>query len=197
MGVDAQRFFLEQHQITAGVVEQFVLGGVADNDLRRSPSGEQNPLAWLLWHAARWEDVIVNAWILRRDQVFDSQGWSSRLGAGTRHVGTGMTSAEVNELASQVDLDELRRYWRATAAATADGIGELADTVLGDTVAVEQLEVGAVDGAFHNERAGWMDQFWADHTVSWFLAFLNLHAAEHLLGEALVTRSQLGIPLGL
>jgi DinB superfamily len=195
--MDAKTFFLEQHAITAGVVDRFVLGGVEDTDLRRRPAGELNPLAWLVWHATRWEDVIVNAWVAQRAQVYDATPWCRRLGVETRHVGTAMASSEVSTLANQVDLAELRAYRAATSAATADAIRDLDPGDLQATISRDRLAVGAPDGAYHNGRAAWMDDFWADHTVSWFLAFLNLHAAEHLLGEALVVRSQLGIPLGL
>ena len=195
--MDAQVFFLEQHAMTAVFVDQLVIGGLSDADLRRQSSEDLNPLAWLLWHAARWEDVIVNAWLVQRPQVFDREPWDSRLGVRTRHVGTGMTPSEVGALAGELDLDGLRAYRTATAAATAEAIGERPAAELGEAVPVDRFEVAAADGAFRNERARWMDEFWTGHTVSWFLAFLNLHAAEHLLGEALVVRSRLGIPLGL
>jgi hypothetical protein len=195
--VDAKTFFLEQHAITAGVVDSLVLGGVGDSDLRRRPPGDLNPLAWLVWHAARWEDVIVNTWIGGRDQVFDSEPWGERLGLETRHVGTGMTPSEVAALAERVELEALRAYRAATSAATADVVAALDAADLLATVPADRLGTGARDGAYHNERAAWMDDFWAGHPISWFLAFLNLHAAEHLFGEALTVRSQLGIPLGL
>jgi hypothetical protein len=36
-----------------------MLGGLADDDMRRRPEG-MNSLAWILWHVARAEDVAVN-----------------------------------------------------------------------------------------------------------------------------------------
>ena len=80
---------------------------------------------------------------------------------------------------------------------TADSVAALDPAALERIVPIERLAAGQPDGAFHNDQAAWMDDFWSGHPTSWFLAFLNLHAAEHLLGEALVVRSQLGSPLGL
>jgi hypothetical protein len=195
--MDAKDFFLTQHATLNGVVDQLVVGGVATSDLRRCPAGGENSLAWLLWHAARWEDVIVNAWICGQPQVFDRSDWADRLGVATRRVGTGMTPGEVHDLSETIDVEELHAYRAATAAATTAAVSQLSDADLDRQVPVERLATAVPDGAFGNERAIWMDEFWSGHRVSWFLAFLNLHGAEHLLGEALVVRSQIGIPLGL
>jgi hypothetical protein len=195
--VDAQRFFVEQHGIVAGVVDQLVLAGLDEAHLRRQPAAGQNSLAWLLWHAARWEDVMVNTWICGQPQVFDRDHWHDKLAAGTRRVGTAMTSEQVGQLSEQIDLTALGEYRAAIAVATPDAVLALDDAALDQVIGDDRLAEGEPDGTFHNEDAAWMDSFWSGHTVSWFLSFLNLHAAEHLLGEALVVRSQLGVPLGL
>jgi hypothetical protein len=195
--MDAKDFFLTQHATLHGLVDQLVVGGVTTSNLRRCPAGGGNSLAWLLWHGARWEDVIVNAWICGQPQVFDTLPGAQGLGVATRRVGTGMTQDEVHDLSAAIDVDELHAYRAATAAATSAAVSGLSDADLGRELPLERLAVGLPDGAFGNERAMWMDEFWSGHPVSWFLAFLNLHGAEHLFGEALVVRSQIGIPLGL
>jgi len=195
--MDALRVFLEQHGTVQGVVDQLVIGGLSDDQLRLRPSEGQNSLAWLLWHSARWEDVTVNTWIGDRSQVFDRDAWQQRLGTATREVGTAMTAGEVAKLSETLDLAALNAYRIATAAATATVVSELTGAELEAEIPVERLARAAADGAYRNPKAAWMDEFWSGHRVSWFLAFLNLHAAEHLLGEALAVRSQLGIPLGL
>jgi Protein of unknown function (DUF664) len=67
--VNARRFFLDQHATINAVVDQYVLGGLDEDVLRRTPTPSQNSLAWLVWHATRWEDVIINTWIADRVQV--------------------------------------------------------------------------------------------------------------------------------
>jgi hypothetical protein len=66
-----------------------------------------------------------------------------------------------------------------------------------DIVGDERLRVATADGAYGNPRAPWLDQFFTGHTRAWHLAFLNVHLTEHLIGEALAVRGQLGFPLGL
>ena len=108
-----------------------------------------------------------------------------------------MTSEQVRQLSEQVDLTALGEYRAAIAVTTPDAVMALDEVVLDLVIGDDRLAHGEPDGAFHNEDAAWMDGFWSGHPVSWFLGFLNLHAAEHLLGEALAVRSQLGVPLGL
>jgi hypothetical protein len=162
-----------------------------------SPPANQNSVAWLVWHATRWEDVIINTWITDRGQVLDVGGWSDRLGLDTRHVGTAMTPEEVFAITTKVDLTALRDYRTATAAATVAAVKGMTDSDLERPVGVGRLEQGAPDGAYHNSRAPWMDEFWAGHDVAWFLSFLNVHSTEHTIGEALAVRGQMGVPLGL
>jgi hypothetical protein len=195
--MDAQQFFLLQQATTTTVVDQLVIAGLTDDQLRLRPGDGHNSLAWLLWHSARWEDVIINTWIGDRPQVFDTNPRTQDLGVATRHVGTAMTADDVTALSDRIDLAALHAYRAATTAATAGLVGALTATDLDTEITVERLAAAAPDGAYHNPQAAWMDEFWTGHPIAWFLAFLNLHTAEHLLGEALAVRSQLGIPLGL
>jgi hypothetical protein len=53
-------------------------------------------------------------------EVFDEGGWTSRLGAGRREVGTAMTSDEVSDLTARVSIPALRAYWVAVGQRTVD-----------------------------------------------------------------------------
>ena len=60
-----------------------MLGGLADYDMRRRPEG-MNSLAWILWHVARAEDVVVDLVVTSGRQIFDD-AWATRfLGATAR-----------------------------------------------------------------------------------------------------------------
>jgi hypothetical protein len=195
--VNARELFLDQHAMLNAIVDGYVLGGLDDEVLRREPQPSQNALAWLIWHATRWEDVIVNTWVAGTGQCLDLDGWSDRLGIDTRHVGTAMTPDEVFAIATKIDLAALRGYRAATTAATAAAVDRLTDGDLRRPIGIDRLELAVPDGAYRNQRAQWMDEFWAGYDVAWFLAFLNLHTTEHAVGEVLAVRGQLGLPLGL
>jgi hypothetical protein len=193
----APHFFLEQRAFTHGIVHDLVLAGLSDQQLRRPPRAGQNAIAFLVWHAVRWEDVLVNTWLAGHRQVIDDDDWLIRLSAHTRHVGTGMTDDEAAELAARVDVTALLAYSQAVGGRTVQVVQTLTPAAMSDEVDHIRLQAAAVDGAYANPRAAWLDGFFAGHDVAWHLAFLNVHLAEHLLGEALAVRGQLGVPLGL
>src|SRR3989442_955677 len=67
--MDACQLFLDQH----GAVHSAAVGGnkasaaerafagVSDEQMRVRPREDLNSLAWLMWHIARAEDIMVNA----------------------------------------------------------------------------------------------------------------------------------------
>ena len=51
-----------------------ILGGISDDQMRLRPGKETNSIAWLVWHMARTEDVVVNLVVVDNDrQVFERQ----------------------------------------------------------------------------------------------------------------------------
>lgn len=189
-------FFLEQHALIHTLVDSFALGGLSEAQLRKAPPVGQNSLAFVLWHAARFEDVIVNTWLTGLPQVCDDIALA-RMRVRDRHVGTGMHAEEAASLGAAIDLAELGTYWSAVGIRTQAVVRALSADALAEVIDTDRLRASTPDAAHGNPRAPWLDQFFADHTVAWHLAFLNLHLSEHLLGEALAVRGQLGFPLGL
>ena len=195
--MDAATLVLEQHSFVEEIVRGFVLGDLGEEQLRAQPRAEQNALAWLLWHAARWEDVVVNTWVAAQPQVLDEDGWLARLGVTGRRVGTAMTAEECAVFNRTVDVAGLRAYWEAVGQRSRMVLRSLPPDAWTTVVPEARLRAAAPDEAMSNPRAPWLDQFFANRTTAWLLAFLNVHNAEHLIGEALCVRSQAGVPLGL
>src|SRR5262245_40850159 len=114
--MDARDLFLAQH---SGVHSSAVGGNkmsgserafaVTDEQMRVRPREDLNSLAWLMWHIARAEDIMVSAVLAGRAQVFDD-AWLRRLNIARRDFGIGMTSPEVSELTGHIDLGALREY---------------------------------------------------------------------------------------
>jgi hypothetical protein len=76
-------------------------------------------------------------------------------------------------------------------------VASVAAAELDEAVETARLRQGTADGCYGNTRAEWMDEFWANRSRGWFLAFVNTHNAEHLIAEALTVRSMGGFPLGI
>ena len=69
-----------------------------------------NPIGWMCWHMLRTEDMFLSNVIFGEDQIFHLGNWQNKLGINTANVGTGMTVAEADELAKQLDLEALKDY---------------------------------------------------------------------------------------
>jgi hypothetical protein len=63
--------------VEGGSFADRVFGGLTDDQMRLRPAKGLNSLAWLLWHMARTEDVVVNVVIGRESQVLDD-AWLER-----------------------------------------------------------------------------------------------------------------------
>src|SRR5262245_5840386 len=74
-----------------------VFGTAAGAQMRARPATGVNSLVWLLWHMARTEDVAVNLVVAAQPRLFDDE-WARRMNIRFRHIGSGMTNAEVDEL---------------------------------------------------------------------------------------------------
>jgi hypothetical protein len=126
-GLEALALALRQHaQVHIAAVaetgvfsfEDAVLVGLSDEEIRSRPDGEPNSIAWLLWHCTRIEDVTTNLLIADRPQVWEREGWLTRLRMHAQDVGTGMGDAEVDQVTAEIDLAALRAYRQSVGRST-------------------------------------------------------------------------------
>lgn len=73
-----------------------VVEGLDVDQLTRLPGLEANPIAWLVWHLTRVQDIHI-AEILEEDQLWTTQGWAPRfsLEPDPHNSGYGHTPEEV------------------------------------------------------------------------------------------------------
>ena len=188
--MDALQFFLLRHEsIHPEAIA--LLDGLSDEQIRIRPREDVNPLAWLVWHMARCEDVGVNVLVAGRRQVLDG-GWATCLGVSLRDIGTGMTTGEVVAFSSAVDFAALCAYLTAVGARTQDVVAALRPEELDAVVDPGYLH-HVIDGeGLLGPHADWVRSFWDGKTRGWFLAQLGLtHQWAHI-GEAGAIRGFLG-----
>src|SRR5262249_49589724 len=109
--MDVRDLFLDQHAAVHSAAvggnkmsgAERTFGGLTDEQMRVRPREDLNSIAWLMWHIARAEDIMINTVLGGQSQVCD-QAWLGRLGITRRDFGIGMTSPEVTELTKQIDL---------------------------------------------------------------------------------------------
>jgi len=191
--MDAIDFFLIRYNELHARLTDDLLSGLTDAQVRGRPHPGINTVAWLLWHAARVEDVGMNRFVADRPQVLDG-GWSERLDVRRRDVGTGMSDQEVDDLSAQIDLQALRGYWDAVTHRTLAVVETLRGQDLGSPVPAERVtRVSFEEGAVAGEAA-WLAKFWgAGRSRAWFLAQLPLlHVYGHYF-DARVARGLWGI----
>jgi len=191
--MDAKQFFSERYEGFQDYPEH-LLKDLTDEQQRRSPQRQLNPIAWTVWHIARCEDVGVCLLLADGPQVWTEGGWAQRLGAPTQGMGAGMTRAEVATLCEAVDLAELRAYRAAVVARTRLQVAELAPSELDlelDRGRLEQVLV--TDGAGGNVAAAIVDAY-AGHTKGWLLGHLVLTHSYYHIGQAFGVRALHGAP---
>jgi len=92
--MDARDLFLDQHAAlhSAAVggnklsAAERTFAGLTDEQMRGRPREDLNSLAWLLWHIARAEDVMVNRLLAGRPQVFERAAAEGAFGPRTEQI---------------------------------------------------------------------------------------------------------------
>ncbi len=201
--MDTRDLFLDQHSAmhSAAVggnkmsAAERTFGGLTDEQMRVRPREDLNSLAWLMWHIARAEDIVVNPVLAGRSQVFDDT-WMKRLGITRRDLGTGMTSAEVTELTRQIDLGALREYRDAVGGRTREVVGGFKPQDWEGLVTAEPVERVAAEGAFGARREMLVKVFPGRPRAMVLSSIALFHSSGHM-GEAATVRSAGGFGSGI
>jgi hypothetical protein len=201
--MDLRELFLNQHSAMhseavggnkASAAER-AFTGLSDEQMRVRPREDLNSLAWIMWHIARAEDILVNPVLAGRSQVFDD-GWRRRLGIERPDFGIGMTSPDVSELTARIDLAALREYRDAVGRRTREVVGAFrAEDWEGEVQGAALERVGA-EGAFGARREGMVKAFTGRPRAMVLSGIALFHPAGHL-GEATTIRSAGGFGTGI
>jgi uncharacterized damage-inducible protein DinB len=97
------------HATTVDVVKD-----LTPAQLNFKPDGQHYSIAWVLWHMARTEDLILRQLIQKKPDLWAEGGWAAKLGLPERGQGTGQTPEQAREIEiSDLDpfLDYAREVW--------------------------------------------------------------------------------------
>lgn len=192
--MNAARLFLERHRPLHEELIPLLLEPLSDEDLRVRPGPGMNPIGWILWHAARAEDVGLNRFVTDRTQVFDGGEWDGRMGVERRDIGTGMEPEEVERVADRLALGEVDAYRKAVARRTARVVEGLDPGRLDTRLDRTEVERVLVDEGAAGPSAGWLPEEYLGHTRGWCLSHFGLTHNFYHLGQAFVARKILGAP---
>ena len=202
--MDARDMFLQQHSVVhsaavggnkASAAER-TLTGLTDDQMRVRPREDLNSIAWLVWHIARGEDIMVNRVLGGRSQVFDD-AWLKRLGITRRDFGIGMSSAEVSDLTRQIDIGALRDYRDAVGLRTREVVGAFKPTDWEGEIVAPAMEQAAAEGAFAANRAEGVVKAFTGRPRAMVLSGIALFHSSGHLGEAVTVRGAGGFGTGV
>jgi hypothetical protein len=115
-------------------VAAHVLEGVSPDVLNAMPGGTGNSVAWLIWHAARQQDVQV-AELAGTEPVWTAGGWSARFGLGVPDSAMGFGDGPEDVARIRVNAPELLRdYLDAVVERVVTYVHGLSDAQLDDVV---------------------------------------------------------------
>ena len=111
----------------------FIQGGFRDardgqtsEQLHYVPDGESHSVAWVLWHAARIEDLLVNGAWQGKPEIWREGEWAAKTGLPERGFGTGQSTEEAAAVRI-TDLDAMWEYQDAVNTNTQAFLDGLSD----------------------------------------------------------------------
>jgi hypothetical protein len=160
--------------------EDEVLAGLEQDYLRQRTAHDPNSIAWVLWHIARIEDVIVNVLIAGAPEVFDTADWVERLCLERRDIGTSMSDTEVADFSTRVEVGALRPYRLAVGRRTREVMTTLPPETLSRRVEAARIRQLLAAGALAEAAAG-LAQTWGGWKIAGLLTMpLTRHNFTHL-----------------
>lgn len=90
--------------------EDEILKGLPEEQFRKIAPKSNHSIAWVIWHIARVEDVVMNLLVAGTSQVLLDGDWHETVGAGIIHTGNGITKRKVRYLSEGLDTHYLTMY---------------------------------------------------------------------------------------
>ena len=168
---------------------EYRVASVPSSQRSTQPGPMANSIAWVCWHMARNEDVLINSIVQPNQQVFDD-GWALRLGWDDRTIGTGYPKGDVTAFGRSVDVEALDAYSRAVAGSTR---AWLSAVELSELTAVPDVDACLRAEGCLSAASGWVHGVWRGRTAAQVFAYFVIgHGYTHF-GEIEDIRSALGM----
>ena len=187
--MDLMKWVKGQHAGVRYIFEASVRGSLLPAQLLERLGGKGNSIAWLMWHSARSEDVIVNSIIRGEPQVL-TQGWQDKAGLDMTHIGTGLSDDEVAEFGKRADPTVIDDYWGAVALQTSTWLASIDPSALDVTPDMDERLKG-VPPILAGGGTGAMD-FWRGRSSGFLLSSPVISHQYMHVGEMQYIRGALG-----
>jgi hypothetical protein len=134
-----------------------------DEQLHFRPLGKGNHIAFILWHAVRTEDGVMNFLLQKKPPVWNAESWDKKFGMDPRAQGTGMTAEQAAALRIS-SLADFLKYTENVFKANEVYLETLKETELDR---VEEFQFlgkrsfgSVIGGVILNHGAGHLGEIW-------------------------------------
>ena len=201
--MDMMKLFLRQHAIAhsaevAGESEcewsfqDALLEGFSEEQMRLRPQPGMNSIAWLIWHMARTEDVVMNLLVAGHPQVLQEEDWPARLKLSRLDIGTGAGDEDVADISAKLDIPALLAYRVAVGHRTREIVRALKPAKLAEPIDPSRIAHLLSEGTLVGDAYS-LAEFWKSKTKGFLLAMpATGHNFAHL-GEAISVKRRLGL----
>jgi hypothetical protein len=191
--IDISQLFLQRYDALYNFWLADLWTQVPDELMRQRPHPQVNSIAWNLWHLTRVEDAGMNRYIMDLPQVLVEGGWMQKVKVPWRHLGSGMTFAEVDELDVRIDVQSLHGYSDAVQKRTREIINQLDPEILETTLEEERLRTILFDeGLAYSNSPEILKNYLGWTRGKCLMNFGMTHPYQHV-GEIGVIASLLGV----
>lgn len=188
--MELMKWIIAQHRGVRGAFNATVSSMVTHDQMKVRPGGEGNSIAWVMWHMARTEDVIVNGIIRRQPQLLDQDAWASKIGIDDQRIGTGFGDDEIEDFGKAVDVAALDSYWQVVAESSTAWLKSIDAAQLDDLPDTDSVASELPEGTFGANNAGL--QFWGGSSTGRLIGGPIISHGYMHVGEMGTIRSRLG-----
>jgi DinB family protein len=181
-----------QHDELRAFYERAVQRIVPPERMTERPGDIGNSIAWIVWHLARAEDVVINAIVRDVPQVLDSGGWAARMGVADHRIGTGFEESEVEALSRAIDVVALDDYWQAVRGGT-DAWLPTVPAAAFDAVPDVRGRLAAIAPVAPPKALEGLIAFWQGRPAAFLVRFPLINHGFLHLGEMFAIRGRLGL----
>lgn len=189
--MDLREWFAAEHRDLRMMFERTVWQPTPRELLTSVAGGGGNSIAWLMWHLARVEDLVINAVVRGVPQVLSADDWPRRMGVTDARVGTGFQEAEVATFNGAANVDAVDAYWQAVRAETTAWLASVSPSDL-DVVPDFDGRLASLPPIVPKE-AEWLLGFWRGRAAGFFLRMPVIDHGFLHLGQMQEIRGRLGI----
>src|SRR5262249_17740602 len=113
--------------------------GLTPEQVHFVPEGESHSIAWIVWHGARVEDLIMQQVIRGVKQEWEEGGWAERTGLPVQGFGTGQSTEEARAIRIG-GPEEFAKYAARVAGLTQEFLSSVSDADLEREIKVGQRQ---------------------------------------------------------